>query len=82
MISNPTPEQIADLWWTSKDTGKTMTVLATSSTGEEIGGDVIGRGSMMRVKDPDDGRTWEDVRPEWVWMTSLIEPRNNEGKDA
>lgn len=77
MIICPTHDQISDMWWRGKDTGRVMVVLAQAPNGERIQGDVISRGSMMTVRDHETGQWWEDVKSEWVYSVTLIYPRNN-----
>lgn len=81
MAFNPTPEQISEMWWKSRDLGKDMLVLGTTPSGEEFRGYVAGRGSKMRVVDPDFGTSWDDVESSWVDMAWLVAPfgRADEG---
>ncbi|MFF4529205.1 hypothetical protein ACFY1P_08020 [Streptomyces sp. NPDC001407] len=78
MIIKPTGEQIADMWWRGRDNGQTLVILAHTPEGEEIQGDVMGRGSMMWVRNHETGQSWEDVRHEWVYSATLV---NRKGGD-
>lgn len=75
MINNPTPDQLAAMWWESRDTRRDMIVSAWTPGGLTVRGHVISRGSMLMVRDETSGRYVEDIRPEWVRSARLCTPR-------